>query len=828
MNLRPYQQASIDHLYHWWMAHPGHHEAPVLVAPTGSGKSLVIAELTRLLFDTWPDQHPRTLIIVPSKELAEQNADKLVRLLPSHLSIGYYSASIGKHPTADVIVATIGSVYKAAHILGNIKCVIVDECFTGDTLISTTHGQKRIDEIRLGESVYTATGTGTVKAVSKRSTHSLCIVRLSNGTEIKTTDNHPFFTRDGWKAAKDLARGDGVVRIQDMYSLWENLSSMGKRRWCWKRMQSPAKTFIREGSLLLNILLEEQRECDVDPWGKGENVCYSAQNKAQAINTWWKRNGDDESTEGNSFDFVGWMGAGTGNKNWRAKEIKNISTFLQGGYWKRESEDCHRTGWGIAQRKKKATRRKEGQFPCFTWVESISREELSSPEPVFNLQIGGHPSYYANGTLVHNCHLINPNGCEQGRYRQFLTELAKYCAFRVVGLTATPFRGNGVWLTEGETPLFTGIAHTITVQSLIDDGYLAPLVRPIDALQTRIDTDGIKTTSGDFNLDQLETRVDEYLERIADETLIHAEGRKKWIAFTPTVVTAGHLRDEFVRRGISAYVVCGSTPKQEREDLIAKFRAGEIRCLVTVLALATGFDVPDVDCIIWARPTQSPVLYVQGAGRGMRIAPGKTDCLWIDFSDTTERLGPVDAIKGRKKSKKVDREAPFKICDACGERCLAGAFECPSCGHVFPTKEKEIRSASDAPILSAQVAPKIVTYPVTDVRYSIHKKPGSPDSLRVDYWSGLRKVASEWVCFEHDGWARAKAEAWWNRRKPSGWVEFSKSYTGDVKNFETPTSMAFLFSKELSTPSTITVNESGRWPEIVKVEFTTSEEEVTA
>lgn len=548
MLLRNYQQAALDALYAWWMAHPGITETPILCAPTGSGKSVTIAELTRLLFDTWPDQHPRTLVIVPSKELAEQNAEKLSMLLPDHLRIGYYSATLGKTPSADVIVATIGSIYKAAHVLGNIKCVIIDEC-----------------------------------------------------------------------------------------------------------------------------------------------------------------------------------------------------------------------------------------------------------------------------------HLINPNGADQGRYRQFLSDLAKYCAFRVVGLTATPFRGNGVWLTDGDAPLFTGIAHTAKVADLMNDGFLSPLVRPIDALQTRIDTDGIKTTAEDYNIGELAERVDDYLEQIAAETVTLAADRRAWIAFTPTVANAEHLASLFRQQGITCAVVCGDTPKAEREERIRQFRAGELRCLVTVLALATGFDVPHVDCIVWARPTRSPVLYVQGAGRGLRIAPGKTDCLWLDFSDTTERLGPVDAIKGRKKSKKQDREAPTKVCDECGERCSASARECPSCGYEFSIQEpeREVRNASNAAVLSSQIQNKIVTYDVSDVRYSIHKKPGSPDSLRVDYYAGLKRVASEWVCFEHSGWARAKAEAWWQRR----FTYYGKILTNP---FTPKTTQECWFcadyDKMLLTPSTITVNETGKFPEIIRVDFAKHEQ----
>lgn len=539
MNLRPYQQRSIDRLYQWWVAHPGVEEAPIVCMPTGSGKSVVIAELCRLLFDTWPEEHPRTVVLVPSKELAEQNAAKLRAMLPTHLSVGYYSASLGqRRPDADVIVATIGSIYKDAHLLGNIKCVVVDEC-----------------------------------------------------------------------------------------------------------------------------------------------------------------------------------------------------------------------------------------------------------------------------------HLVDPNGIESGRYRQFLSRLARLCQFRVVGYTATPFRGNGVWLTDGEHPLFTGIACTITTQELLDAGFLSPLVRPIDAVATRIDTTGVRTTSGDYNLGELAACVDAYIPAAAREAVQLAADRRKWIAFTATVANANALIAELRSHGIACALVCGETPKAEREELIEQFRAGLLRCLVTVLALATGFDVPDVDCILWLRPTQSPVLYVQGCGRGMRIHEGKTDCLWLDFSDTTERLGPVDAIKGRKRSRKSAREsaeAPTKVCDECGERMPPATAICPNCGYQFPPTVQEVRQASNAAIMSSQFQPKIVRYDITDVRYARHQKPGSPDSIRVDYYAGLRRVCSEWVCLSHPGFAGEKARNWWHRRAPRDYMPGGTDQAIEWIDG----------GYQLAAPAAIEVNETGKFPEIVRSHFT--------
>jgi DNA repair protein RadD len=532
MKLRSYQQRTLDELYTWWVQREGN---PIVTVPTGGGKSIIIAELCRLLFDTWPEEHPRTVVIVPSKELAEQNAEKLVALLPTNIRVGYYSASLGrKQPDADVIVATIGSLYKAAHVLGNIRCVVIDEC-----------------------------------------------------------------------------------------------------------------------------------------------------------------------------------------------------------------------------------------------------------------------------------HLVNPDGAEAGRYRQFLSDLAKYCEYRVVGYTATPFRGNGIWLTDGEDPLFHGVASHVAVSELLDAKYLAPLIRPMDAVKTRIDTDGIKTTSGDFNIGELSERVESYLPAAAEEACALAADRKKWIAFCATVINAQHFAGLLCQQGISAEVVTGDTPKKEREELIARFRAGDIRCLVTVLALATGFDVPDVDCILWLRPTKSPVLYVQGAGRGFRIADGKTDCLWLDFSDTTERLGPVDAIKGRKRPKKsdMDRTAPVKTCEGCGEQVPAAAPICPTCGYEFPAKEQEVRKASNAAILSIQAMPSINTYPVDRVTYKVHRKEDKPDSLRVDYWSGIRMVGSEWICFEHIGFASARAQNWWLRRNPEGF-NHAPGTTSQALEW-----IADGFT--LRQPSAVVINESEKFPKVI-------------
>jgi DNA repair protein RadD len=368
--------------------------------------------------------------------------------------------------------------------------------------------------------------------------------------------------------------------------------------------------------------------------------------------------------------------------------------------------------------------------------------------------------------VIDECHRVNNAGT--GQYRQFLSELARYCTFRCVGYTATEYRGDGSWLTSGAKPFFTGIACKVKMRELLDAGYLSPLVVPAQAVKTKISTSGVRTTNGDYNIGELSGAVGVDLHKVADEAVILATDRKKWIAFTPAVSNAEAFVELLNERGIHAAVVCGETPADVRADRIAAFRRGELRCLVTVLALAVGFDVPDIDCIVWVRPTKSPVLYVQGAGRGLRIAEGKTDCLWLDFTSTTSEHGPIDKVTGRQKGGSQDLGAPVKHCPECGTPVAIAVMTCPACGTEFPPPPKKGAELSFAPVLSGA---KPVRYEISNVSFWVHKKLGSPDSVRVDYrrWSGgMGVLASEWVCFEHQGYARKKAEKWWRERMGDG------------------------------------------------------------
>jgi DNA repair protein RadD len=409
--------------------------------------------------------------------------------------------------------------------------------------------------------------------------------------------------------------------------------------------------------------------------------------------------------------------------------------------------------------------------------------------------------------MADECHLINPK--EEGMWRSFLRDLETTNPHaRCVGWTGTDFRGSGVFLTAGETALFTHVAATIGMTELLEQGFLAPL-QPI-ATTERISTDGARTTGDDYRVSDLAKSADtaELVQSTAAEICSLFAARKRWLVFAVTIEHAEHMRDAIASHGIAVEMVSAKTPTAERARIIERFRRGELRCLVNVAVLTTGFDVPELDAIALLRATKSPVLYVQIAGRGMRLAPGKTDCLWADFTDTTARMGPVDAIKGRPPSAKGGGGAPFRLCPKCGSQNAATARSCLDCGFEFPEPvliKHGDASRGDA-VLSAQLKAREVD--IDHVTYAEHSKEGSL-SMRVDYWRGPSVVAKEWVAFDSSGYARLRAERWWSTRAKER-LPIPGSTGQAIRRAR---------SGELNEPVSITLMTAGKYPEIVSYKW---------
>jgi DNA repair protein RadD len=357
---------------------------------------------------------------------------------------------------------------------------------------------------------------------------------------------------------------------------------------------------------------------------------------------------------------------------------------------------------------------------------------------------------------------------ESGMYRSFLARLNEVNAglLKVVGFTATPYRLDSGLLHEGSDRLFTDIAYEVPVLEMIQHGYLSPVVPK--RTETQLDVGGVGTRGGEFIAKDLEAAVDrdEVTRAAVAEIVRHGEGRGSWLAFCSGVAHARHVRDAIREHGIACETVTGDTPGPERDGILADFKAGRLRCVTNANVLTTGFDAPGVDLIALLRPTKSFGLYVQMVGRGTRLAEGKEkeDCLVLDFAGNTARHGPIDTVDGRKRENSEEPgDAPVKVCPECQTINHASARRCVECDHEFPPPVAKVAAKAATNALLSIQAQQGRWCDVTGTAYARHEKPGKPPSLRVLYECGLARH-SEWVCFEHTGFPREKACAWWRRR----------------------------------------------------------------
>jgi DNA repair protein RadD len=399
-----------------------------------------------------------------------------------------------------------------------------------------------------------------------------------------------------------------------------------------------------------------------------------------------------------------------------------------------------------------------------------------------------------------------------GQLHSILTELRERSPkLMVLGLTATPFRLDSGRLIDGPDRIFEAITYDVGYLDLLEQGYLAPLVGPREELE-RLNVEGLRLVAGDYAAADL-ARFDraELTDRIADQIVELGAERRSWLAFGVSIEHAGHLADALVARGIDARLLTGSTPAQQRADLVAAFKAGHLRALVGVDVFSTGFDAPQVDLIAVVRPTASPVWHVQSAGRGTRLAPGKVDCLVLDFAGNFARLGPIDApfvrAKGQRARDNLDKPLTL-ACPECSAIVSATATSCPVCKTSL-TKASERRADRVYPRAAGHaIITGTGTLPVLGVNYHVHQKPGRPDSLRLEYRvAGFRfPTVSEWLTAWHVGIAGMQAREEWRRRlRPNAPYQMPRDATEAVA----------VAPSRLRQPASVRISRDGDFTRVV-------------
>lgn len=395
--------------------------------------------------------------------------------------------------------------------------------------------------------------------------------------------------------------------------------------------------------------------------------------------------------------------------------------------------------------------------------------------------------------IIDEAHLVSPNDATM--YRKFLSDLQKVNPkLKVIGLTATPWRlGQGRLIDpvinskgEEEPSIFTDICFDLTTleefNKLIAEGYLITLIPK--RTKTVLSTDGVHMRGGEFIESELQTAVDkeEITYAALKESIELGQTRRKWLIFATGVQHAEHICEMLNSMGVPTGVV--HSKKESNDAVIEAFQASganSLRAIVNVDMLTTGIDLPEIDMIIFLRPTASTVLWIQALGRGTRpvFAPGydvttikgrlaaiaascKTDCLVLDFSGNTQRLGPInDPVIPRRKGQ-GGGEAPIKCCENCDTWIHASLRICPVCGAEFKFETKLHFNASTDALVKGDL-PVVELYKVDHITIAKHTKINTPDMVRVSYYCGLMKY-DEYVCPEHTNFAGRKAKQWWQAR----------------------------------------------------------------
>jgi len=389
-------------------------------------------------------------------------------------------------------------------------------------------------------------------------------------------------------------------------------------------------------------------------------------------------------------------------------------------------------------------RKEAGQQVTFASIQSLARNLEHFREPI-------------SLVIIDECHRVNED--DSGQYRQVIGHLEQNSpALKVLGLTATPYRLGSGWIYQrhyhgyqrtSEPRFFSDCVFELPLRYMIRHNYLVP-PRWIDGAIANYDFSALAAnTVGEYALSELDSYLGgagRVTRQIINQVLEQSRDRQGVMIFAATVNHAqeilGYLPDN------EAALITGDTPGPERDALIRRFKARRLKFLVNVAVLTTGFDAPHVDFIAILRPTASVSLYQQIVGRGLRLAPGKQECLIIDYAgnrydlyapevgspkpapDTepvqvlcpacgfantfwgrTDGDGRVTEHFGRKcrgllddgeQQEACDYRFRFKECPACNAENDIAARQCHQCGSVLVDPDQQLRQAlklSDALVL---------------------------------------------------------------------------------------------------------------------------------
>ena len=278
----------------------------------------------------------------------------------------------------------------------------------------------------------------------------------------------------------------------------------------------------------------------------------------------------------------------------------------------RQAQDKLRISTGLDSAVEKAGETAEGSLYPVTIgsVQTLCREKRRQK----------FPSNYYTHIIVDEAHHVLA--------RSYLSILEHFAQAKVLGVTATPDRGD----KKNLGTYFEELAYEYSIKQAINDQFLCQITA--QTIPIKIDLSGVKTKAGDYSERDLDSAIDPYLGQIAESMREAAYGRKVLI-FLPLIQTSLNMEEKLRAVGFTPCHIDGKS--KDRRQILTDFHADRYDVLCNSMLLTEGFDEPSIDCICVLRPTQSRPLYAQMVGRGTRICEGKDDLLILDYLWHSER-----------------------------------------------------------------------------------------------------------------------------------------------------------------------------------------------
>ncbi len=678
LNLRDYQHGSLDALRNGFAVGK---RAQILYAPTGAGKT----EMAIALLDATKRKNNKAAMLLDRIILCDQTSQRLEKYSIDHgvLQSGHWRY----RPYENIQVCSAQTIEKRGAFPG-LKLLIVDECFPAGTMISTPSGPKPIQLVRCGDLVHNATGVGRVMQTMVRPALHLTRLEFDDGTVIECTNEHPILTARGWKRAESLEIGEGTFSKQGMRLLWQTIFSKHQRGE-WKKSGDVTRGSLERASHLLGILRKEAGKSDEQRGGASQGQGKAARNSPQADQEGWQRS--VAAVTSTCFAPRPGRGVGVGvcGGDQDATPQDWIPNLLQAGLSLPGEKDRHRVRrWQSLLTGEASARFEEDRVLHFPRVVNISRVQPGGFEAVFNLHVDGHPSYFAEGKLVHNCHAMR---------KQTVEFIKNNPEIMVIGLTATPF-------TKGLGKVYDNVVSVVTTRQLVEQGVLCPL-RVFVAKE--IDMEGAKKVAGEWSQDEAQTRGMKITGDVVSEWIkktYEIFGKPvKTIVFSSGVEHAADLAAKFGEAGFNFVSISYRDDDKFKRDVIEDFSKPdtEIHGLIATDILTKGFDVPDVLIGVSARPfSKSLSSHIQQMGRVMRGSQGKDFAVWLDHSGNYLRfredweeifengVHELNDQKEKAKKEKTKAEKEAAKCPACGALWPGNSDTCTHCGHVRQRKNK--------------------------------------------------------------------------------------------------------------------------------------------